>query len=258
MLKKPLLIATFLCAVAGPAFAQTGSQPSQMPAPQSQQGQRQSPFERLDRNTDGVITIEEVRTARTEAFTRLDANRDGFLVREEMPTRNMAQSGDGPREMPKAPGSDRKMKHQGGGELLSRADTNNDGNVTRAEYNAAWAVQVAAVANQGEQRREAMFVRLDTNRDNAISRAEADAARAQMQERRPPRGQDDADGRQRPPMQSPDTNNDQKVSLTEWLARPDPLFERGDANKDGRLTREEAAAVVRQGRGEGNRNGRPW
>ena len=54
-----------------------------------------------------------------------------------------------------------------------------------------------------------------------------------------------------------DTNNDQRVSLGEWLARPNPLFERGDANKDGRVTREEAAAIVRQGRGEGGRNQRP-
>ena len=62
----------------------------------------------------------------------------------------------------------------------------------------------------------------------------------------------------RPNAPNPDTNNDQKVSLAEWLARPDPLFERGDTNNDGRITREEAAAFMRQAREQRPNTRRPW
>ena len=70
-----------------------------------------------------------------------------------------------------------------------------------------------------------------------------------------PRREAGARAKNRP---NPDTNNDQRVSLAEWLARPDPLFERGDANNDGRVTREEAAATMRQGRVTIGSSKRPW
>jgi Ca2+-binding EF-hand superfamily protein len=227
MMNKSLLMAVLLCSFVGPAFAQQ----SQMPAlPQSgPQSPRPSPFERADANKDGVITRDEVRVARTAAFTRMDTNRDGFLVREEMPPR------------PK--------KHQGpksGDDMLGRSDSNGDGAITKAEFDAAWSRPQTERAAAMGARRDEMFNRLDTNRDGTVTRAEAEAMRA---------GKDGQKNAARP---DPDTNNDQKISLAEWLARPDPLFERGDTNKDGKVTKEEAAAAVRQGRGEGGRPGRPW
>jgi Ca2+-binding EF-hand superfamily protein len=244
MSMKTLLMVTAFFAITSPAFAQQGQAPAQ--------GQRPSPFERADANNDSVITLEEVRAARTAAFTRLDVNRDGFLVREEMPPPPNGRRGGGPDDMQGVPSGDRKMGHrmghQGGGEMLGRADTNGDGNVTKAEFDAAVASAQQSSASAKQGRRDAMFNRLDTNRDGTITRAEADAIRPQMQGRPHNAGQ-------RP---NPDTNNDQKVSLLEWLARPDPLFERGDTNKDGRVTREEAAAFMRDMRSEGGRRQRPW
>jgi Ca2+-binding EF-hand superfamily protein len=266
MLKKTLLIATILGACASPVLAQQSPAPGQMP-PTQQQNQRQSPFDRADANKDGVITLEEVRTARTAAFTRLDVNRDGFLVREEMPPPPEGRRG-GERPMERLSEVREKLKTRvsGGRVNLSDADTNKDGTITRAEFDAAWTAREATQAAEATARRGRMFAFLDTSGDGVISREEVAAApgrssvmherRAPMQGGVGPTGEPMAG--QQGARPNPDTNNDGKVSLTEWLARPDPLFERGDANKDGRVTREEAAAVVREGRGEGGRNGRPW
>jgi acetyl esterase/lipase len=48
---------------------------------QGQQPDRQSPFERLDRNKDGKLTPEEV--PNKQIFSRIDANKDGVITREE-------------------------------------------------------------------------------------------------------------------------------------------------------------------------------
>jgi Ca2+-binding EF-hand superfamily protein len=258
MTLKSLLITTALLALAGPAFAQQAPMPGQPGAAAAPQGQRQGPFERMDANRDGVLTRDEVRVARTVTFTRLDANRDGFLVREEMPSPPMGGAAGRGGRMPGGDGQGANRPAHGG-ELLRRADTNNDGNVTRAEYDAAWAAANAAKAGVASDRKARAFARLDANSDGTITRAEADAARAQTQFR-PPEGPDgmgaQPQGVQGGARPSADTNNDQKISLAEWLARPDPLFDRGDANNDGRVTRDEAAAFVRQGRG--GRPSRPW
>jgi acetyl esterase/lipase len=46
-----------------------------------QQPDRQSPFERLDRNKDGKLTPEEV--PNKQIFSRIDTNKDGVITREE-------------------------------------------------------------------------------------------------------------------------------------------------------------------------------
>lgn len=236
---KTTLLTSVLLAAASPALAQQAPMPDAM----AQQGQRQSPFDRMDANQDGVITLEEVRIARTAAFTRADANRDGFLIGTEIPNPRMERRG----ERGEGPG---RQGHQGG-EMLARADVNNDGNVTRAEFDAAMSANATAKAGKAQERGAMLFARIDANNDGTITRAEAESARGQM----PPRPPQGPNAIGRPPL---DTNNDQKVSLAEWLAVPNPLFDRGDANKDGRVTREEAAAIVRQGRGQDGRPGRPW
>lgn len=261
MSMKVLLTAIAFFAGATPVLAQQGQAPAQTQMAPEGQGQRQGPFERADANNDGVITREEVRAARTLAFTRLDANRDGFLVREEMPRPNQDR-----------PQDDRPREGMHGGRLLLRsADANNDGMITKAELNAALARVGPARADTFRERSDALFNQLDSNRDGSISRDEVDAAKGPTYVGRPPQGSNGQgpdgmgpEGEGPPPRQrqgrpNPDTNNDQKVSLVEWLARPDPLFERGDTNNDGRVTREEAAAFMRQMRGpDGNRPRRPW
>jgi Ca2+-binding EF-hand superfamily protein len=258
MLKKSLLAATLLFAVASSAFAQQSQMPPQ------QQGQRQSPFERLDRNDDGVITREEVTIARTATFTRMDANRDGFISREE--SLNQPQRTRGPDGQSVYSGP----RYNGGGINLQSGDANRDGILTRAEFDAAFTNSPEHTTAFQEQLRNGMFTNLDTNRDGSISSAEMTAAprlprrvttsEPYLAEGPPPPMQQGGPANNR--RFNADTNNDQRISLAEWLARPDPLFDRGDTNKDGRLTREEAAAFTRQAREQGQRpkdgRRRPW
>jgi Ca2+-binding EF-hand superfamily protein len=259
MLKKSLLAATLLVVIAGPALAQTATQQSQMP-PQ-QQGQRERPFERLDRNNDGVITGEEVTIARTATFTALDINRDAFLTGEEMRLSGwrVRPGGQSARAVYTGP------RYDGGGINLIAADVNRDGTITRAEFDAAHQNSPEHSAAFSDQLRNDLFRHLDTNRDGTITNSDMIASK------RPPlitRSEPFlADGPPSPMemggppnirRHNPDTNNDQKVSLAEWLARPNPLFDRGDTNNDGRVTREEAAAFTRQAREQRPPAKRPW
>ena len=249
---KSNLLATLACALASPAFAQQ----SQMP-PVGEPGR--SPFERLDRNDDGVITREEVTTARTTSFTNIDDNRDGFLTREEMSRKVTFRRGSNGRMAATS------SPYQGGSINLNRADANRDGLVARAEFDAAHENSPSHTAAFNEQLRNELFAHLDANRDGNISTTEMTSSHGRPLVTRgapfmadgPPPPVDPAEppSRRRP---NPDTNNDQKVSLAEWLARPDPLFERGDTNNDGRITREEAAAFMRQAREQRPNTRRPW
>jgi EF hand len=248
---KLLLLSACALAFAGPAFAQ---QTQTAPMAEQAKPQRQGPFERLDANNDGVITLEEVRQFRTASFNRLDTNRDGFLSQDELAAaRNRAERGGG--------GPDGRREGRSGGMGLASADTNRDGAVSRAEFDAMIANAQAQRARQAGAMRDQRFLALDTNRDGSLSSAEIAAARANRESKKGP--DQGAAGPQngRPPPRNfamLDTNNDQRVSLAEWLAAPEPLFERADLNKDGRVTREEAASAMRQGRGGDGRPTRPW
>ena len=139
--------------------------------------------------------------------------------------------------------------------MFARLDTNRDGFITRPEADAA-AQALHAKAGRAEkrfgERSERSFERLDTNRDGAISRAEWDAAQAQRQQRF---AQRDRDGDGRPDggrlhrggfaglggrmFEMADANRDGRVSLQEAQAAALQHFDMIDANHDGRITPEE-------------------
>jgi len=106
--------------------------------------------------------------------------------------------------------------------MLTRADANNDGNISRDEFLA---------------RPTEMFERLDADNDGVISASE--------RPQRPERGERG----ERPQRVNPDANGDGQLSQAEFTAMGAGLFDRFDANDDGRVTREEmAAAHPRRGR----------
>ena len=149
-------------------------------------------------------------------------------------------------------------------EHFARLDADRDGFVTKAEADGARA-QVRAKFAEGraermehrkertEMRREHTFERLDTNNDGSISRAEFDAAHAQRDARVAGRGP--AVGRHgrmiRDMMMGgmhamhgrmfelADANKDNRVSLQEAQDAALRRFDTADANRDGRITREE-------------------
>ncbi|MBC7770585.1 MAG: hypothetical protein H7124_17525 [Phycisphaerales bacterium] len=162
-----------------------------------------------DANSDGVVTRQEFDAARSAQFTQLDGDNNGQLTREEM------------REMRGARGGHHGRR--GGGHQLARADANNDGNITRDEFLA---------------RPIAHFDRLDANDDGVIAASE----RPQRTER----GERRSERRERPDF---DANDDRQISRAEFASMGAGMFERLDANDDGRLTREEAEAARQHRRG---------
>ena len=138
-------------------------------------------------------------------------------------------------------------------EHFARMDTNRDGFVTKAEADAA---AQAFRGKRGEQRAEwrgQAFERLDANRDGAITRAEWDAAQAQRQQRFAARDQNN-DGRPDGArfahrgmgggfgghmFEMADANRDGRVSLQEAQAAALQHFDMVDTNRDGRISPEE-------------------
>jgi hypothetical protein len=218
-LLSTLLLSGAAVLVAAPALAQSAGTPPP----------RVNPFDQVDLNRDGVITLEEATQARTAAFVRLDANRDGSLSREEMISERRMHGG----------GPDRPQRRPG----RPNPDANGDGTVTRAEWDAAIAARGAEASRSGGE----MFARLDANSDGQLVQAELQALRANRAERRGRMEERRGRRQERPERPRMDTNNDGQISRAEWLAVPDRMHERADANRDGRVTREEAENAWRRG-----------
>ena len=121
--------------------------------------------------------------------------------------------------------------------MFERLDSNRDGAITKAEIEAAKANRSERMAKRIARHRGgagqpadrgAMFDRLDANRDGSISRAEFDAAHARR-------------------MTRVDTNGDGRPDVRRMGARMrgmggmgGHMFELADANRDGRVTLQEA------------------
>jgi Ca2+-binding EF-hand superfamily protein len=176
-------------------------------------------------------------TARVQKhFARVDANHDGAITQDEL-------------QALKVGGKARAQRTGGprnGAGFFERLDTNRDGQVTRAELDTARAQRKAA----NQQRGEGVFARLDSNRDGAISRAEFDAAR----QLRANAGQ-----RQRPGLRMAgfgahmftmaDANKDGRVTLQEATTAALQDFDMADANRDGQVTPQERQQLHQQMRG---------
>ena len=111
-----------------------------------------------------------------------------------------------------------------GGGMIARYDTDKDGKLSLAEYEAG---------------RQTMFTRIDADGNGALSFAELDAAAAK------------ADGPMAQMMQSRiaaikagDTNGDQSISADEYKAVVDAEFKKLDANGDGFVTSDEMQAMM--------------
>jgi Ca2+-binding EF-hand superfamily protein len=177
-------------------------------------------------------------------------------------------------------------RERGGVSRFFEADANNDGVVTRQEFDASRATHFTRLDtdNNGQLTREEMrqmfgergrrghrggghqLARADANNDGNITRDEFLARPTQMFERldadndgviseaerpqRRERGERQARGerRERPNF---DANNDRQISRDEFAAMGASMFDRLDANNDGRVTRAEAEAARPQ---RGGRN----
>ncbi len=213
-IKSLIYMLPFAAVLASPAFAQHGPPP---PPPMG------GPvFDLIDANKDGKLTKEEVRAAHDRKFTEIDANKDGFLVKEEMKAHHEAQKNE-----------KMGMMQEKRVEFL---DTDKNGMISQNEWNAAGEMAKAKFF----QHRDDKFKEIDTNKDGQLSKAELDAHHAQMGEmHKGMKGKFKGKIKEMKPPKI-DTNNDGKISRAEWNAMPLVMFEKGDLNKDGFVTREEA------------------
>jgi hypothetical protein len=177
-------------------------------------------------------TRAEVGTHVRTMFEKLDANRDGYVTKAEA-------------EAAKANRADRIAK--------------------RMERRGAAGSPGQRLANRGE-----MFDRLDTNRDGSISRAEFEAAPARHERRVVVRTDRNADGIADGPraggmramrmgmgmglggrmFDMADGNRDGRVTLQEATAAAYRHFDTADANRDGQITREERMQMHQRMRAE--------
>jgi hypothetical protein len=126
---------------------------------------------RVDTNGDGLISKAENRAMVEARFARMDADKDGAVEAGEG-RKGMGKRGEG------RGGKRMGMRGgRGGGAGMMMADTNKDGTISKAEFDA-----------QSAQR----FAKLDTNSDGRIDatemKAQHDKARAKMKKMRAHRG----------------------------------------------------------------------
>lgn len=175
-----------------------------------------------------------------------------------------------------APGEDRPARHD-----IFQADSNNDGVLTRQEFDAGRNAMFARqdVNNDGQLTRDEMhrgghggrhhggrdggmhsMRSADANNDGNITRDEFLARPLEHFNRmdtnhdgviqaseRPQRGDHDANdghgGRRGGDRPRMDSNDDHQISRAEFAAMSTSMFDRMDANHDGRVTRAEADAA---------------
>lgn len=106
-------------------------------------------------------------------------------------------------------------------QLLDRADTNGDGRITRAEFTDS---------------RARMFDKLDRNGDGSFSEAD-------MSQRRFKRRSGGGGGRLKELIGFLDENGDGRVSRTEFVEGPNPMFDRADLNRDDVIDADEMAEL---------------
>ncbi len=109
-----------------------------------------------------------------------------------------------------------------GGGMLERYDTDKDGKVSLAEYEAG---------------RQMMFSRMDADGNGSVSFAEIDAMMQRMQGGDGPRAQ--MMQKRMDALKAADTNGDQVISADEFKAASDAEFKALDKNSDGFLTADE-------------------
>ncbi|MDX2208795.1 MAG: EF-hand domain-containing protein [Sphingopyxis sp.] len=193
MKKFSLLLGTFAAAIAAPALG----------APDGARGN-------VDSDDNGVLTRTEVEADVAKRFAKLDANKDGKVD-------------DGDRAAHRA-------ERQNA--MFAALDSDRNGSVSRAEFDAAAAARDTKRAERRAQRVE---------RGNA-----SEEMRGKHGGRRHGHG-----GRM---LGMVDSNGDKAITLEEMRAAALARFDRIDANKDGQVTTEERAAM-RGMRGDGRRGG---
>ena len=127
------------------------------------------------------------------------------------------------------------------GERFKKADTNNDGAISKAEADAA-----------GMKGLSKNFDKLDANKDGKVTRDEMKAGREAGKGERKDGGK--GEGKGGGLFKKADTNSDGTISKAEadaaGMKRVSANFDKIDANKDGKITQDEMKAARAAGKGK--------
>lgn len=194
-------------------------------------------FQRLDRDGDGQVTVEEFNFASDARFNRLDRDGNGELT---IPAREKASAApaddQATAEGGKAAKAHGKRAHRGerrggghGGKwvarLMERYDTNGDGKITRAEF---------------DDIRTTLFGNADADGSTSVSLEEFATVWQDMNQERIVRG-----------FQRYDTNGDLTITSEEYTEGNIDFVKKHDRNGDGVVTK----ADRRHGKQHGKRSG---
>lgn len=153
-------------------------------------------------------------------------------------------------------------------EHFAKIDANHDGVVTKAEADAAAQAFRGKWAERAKDRRDdrgdRMFERLDSNPDGSVSRAEWDAGQAQREQRiashdhngdgrrdgHKPGGMHGMSGLSGHMFEMADADKDGRVTLQEAQAAALRHFDMADANHDGQITPDERKQMHQRMRAE--------
>ncbi|MHC4956990.1 MAG: EF-hand domain-containing protein [Planctomycetota bacterium] len=189
-------------------------------------------LERKDTDGDGKLSAAEF--GRDEAaFKRADRNGDGFVDAAEF----RAMSGG--RHRPPMPPMTGEQLRAHAKQIMERLDKNGDGKLGKDEL-------PKQVAGGGPRRGGPDLAHADTNKDGFVDLLELVVA---LEEAGAGRG--GKRGRRRGPgmlkqlMERFDADKDGRVTKEEWKGRPE-IFVRLDANKDGAITKDEVEKAMQR------------
>ncbi|WJY19370.1 EF-hand domain-containing protein [Alteriqipengyuania flavescens] len=133
-------------------------------------------FAKMDANDDGVLDAEDREARAGQMFDRLDANGDGMISRTEFETHHAERReqraerrGERGERQEREWGRRGGRGHRGDMAMMRRADTDGNGAISQAEF------QAAALAR---------FDRADADNNGVVTAAEKQSARAAMRETR--------------------------------------------------------------------------
>jgi len=280
-----LPVAACTQAVSAPVESSGGTLSAVAAGPNQGLGMRR--FEETDKNGDGKVTIDEVRSTAAERFAAADANKDGVLDASEVPA--LAPNGGGRR----------------GGPSLEMFDANHDGKVTADEFTTHMVQRATQVDVDGDgvvtaqewrsqggrwmggpgggrgphgrgmgggpggfggPMMEAVFQQADADHDGRLTRAEAEAYRARRFSEADTNHDGKLDQAELAAMRNAhraermqvrfaglDRDGDGKISRDEAPPRLAAMFDEADTDHDGKLSIDEMRAIRAGGRAPGGR-----
>lgn len=198
-------------------------------------GHRGLMFEQADTDKSGDLSQAEMRAAAEKHFDTVDANGDGIVTREEA---------DAAKEKLHA---GMAKRHGTPEERFAAADANGDGKITLDEMKAAAEKRMAEHGKDGagkhSERFDKWFSAADKDGDGALTLEELKAGKDRMKQG----GM--RDGKRGDMFARLDADGDGQIAKAEALAAADRMFERMDANKDGKIERGEGRMHGKHGKG---------